>query len=1807
MKHVTFFVALVLLTVTVTSLGFAGKANVQTTVPTVSQAATRSVTDSDLPTGRAIKSSRSIDLSIQETRPIPIIATAASTNLTTGLAGTYSIPGDFANISSAVAVLHFLGVSGDVVFELGNASYTEMGPITFGNFPGAGSYNVKIQPAAGLAVTVNFVSTLTEGKGFAFNGAKNITIDGLNTGGASLTLQYASISGFPTSDAFGATVYITGVSEGISILNTHVKGQIDNAVWENQTDGRPAIFIYAPDTDGDWNKNITIDGCTITNATYAIKALLGAGGNLFSVDGLTITNNKIGGAFGNPVVIGGLYEVTANVVFANNVIDDVRYMQTYWYVGPTEYDEDWVFYAGVGFMYNFGQSTAFHFLLVDNGVFYNNVIRNIGTGDCAYGDGVLTYGTRVYSYNLGYAKTAIMYNNRFSALTNAGGGGQINAIRGPAGYLYHNSISLTGAAPAATTINGINGHSAVYNNAVSLDLTGATPTTVRAVVAGSNIDYNALYSTGAAISGTASVNAAALAGYNKNGTFGPINFDSDLHITTGPSAAENIGRAKTLLQPDIDGDVRDTTIAGIRDAGADEMLSDLALPWANDVMPLGLAYPGSSTPTGINVSPQVIVKNNTPASVGSFSVNVKIVDVTTATTEFDVTEVVTSMNPMEIKTIPLAGVWSVTVVGTKAITVTTSLSGDVQISNDVASASTVVSAPSAIAASKTYTFDTDAEGWTATTGPTATTDWKRKNSFAKLGSAYSGYSWVTERPNLISTYTEGAYANTQGYTTTYPGANLLTTPWLDISGMIGTDVYVSFVHSIRLEPDWDCAWMQYTVDGLNWKNLGTVNDPNGINWYSEAIYKHATPNPDAFDDATAMQYGLIPDADHLPFRWATNSRGLLAGGDDDGVPAGPDGWVYVQLHITPATYADIVHAPAIKFRYIGFSDAATAMDPGGFGFDNFYIGNSAPVLTGGTITGTIFRDANGNGVNDGEAPEANKDVKVYYYGVYVTTIQSDATGVYTFDLNANSGLPGDYQLEPVISGVAYTVPFGTSPKSTINHPSDGSAKVQDFGTFVGSVSGMVFEDVDNGGDKDAGEAGLGAFIVELRKDSDTGFLMGFDTSDAAGLYSILAPPYANYVIKQILKTNTRISMPATPFTYAVTVGTVSGDPSANLVNKDFGIFIFGQTKIEAYVDLNGDGIKGGADYDAITIGDGTISWDVFKGTTLIATDVLGDGLAAILHNLDAGDYSFVRATPPPTNWVKTSIPDEYNVSITTSRQATTFTTLYFKITNLQGNVIEDLNGNGSAQVGEGALVGWTVNLTKDTTTYSTTTNASGDYFFTNLGPGPWTITEVVPAGWTRTFGSFAAAYPFSSSYNAVNAGYNFGNFKNIAISGVLFRDRNNDGVKNAGEEGISGWDVTLAPGSTVPTGPNGEFTFTAGPLAASYGLSLNVLTGYSCTVPSGAAYTIAAVSGVDQINKDFGVFKGTDDTKYRTFTYEQLSGATEAKPIKYKLNKAIIGPPNTANLIDRLVNVKIGGTYAFQVGLSGQLNMGNKEKAYLKVTKQGDAFKSFSAKGALHTGAARGFDFTNKGGLMLKLWKSMGADKKNDALVAQLLTLQVNLAASLNGNTDATQNLGALIVSGTGPWGTDQTIDQIADYADGVMTNWEGIPFSVYTDLYNAVKMVNEAFASTTVGDTTTDGGWTSAKLKWVTTKTVFEVTGLKSAVVPAKNRINNDPYQLPEVYALGQNYPNPFNPTTSISFDLPNDAIVTLKIFNILGQEVATVLNRQEFSSGTEEVDFDASQLASGVYLYQVVAEEMNADGVGQTFTQVKKMMLMK
>jgi len=118
-----------------------------------------------------------------------------------------------------------------------------------------------------------------------------------------------------------------------------------------------------------------------------------------------------------------------------------------------------------------------------------------------------------------------------------------------------------------------------------------------------------------------------------------------------------------------------------------------------------------------------------------------------------------------------------------------------------------------------------------------------------------------------------------------------------------------------------------------------------------------------------------------------------------------------------------------------------------------------------------------------------------------------------------------------------------------------------------------------------------------------------------------------------------------------------------------------------------------------------------------------------------------------------------------------------------------------------------------------------------------------------------------------------------------------------------------------------------------------------------------------------------------------------------------------------------------------------------------------------------------------------------------------------------------------------------------------------------------------------------SYRLKQVDFDGTFEYSGVVEVDVPT-----------PAVFAMDQNYPNPFNPSTMISFRLAVDSKVSMTVFNVLGQEVASLLNGN-LVAGSHQVNFDASSLNSGVYMYRIEASGID----GTNFVDVKKMILTK
>lgn len=100
---------------------------------------------------------------------------------------------------------------------------------------------------------------------------------------------------------------------------------------------------------------------------------------------------------------------------------------------------------------------------------------------------------------------------------------------------------------------------------------------------------------------------------------------------------------------------------------------------------------------------------------------------------------------------------------------------------------------------------------------------------------------------------------------------------------------------------------------------------------------------------------------------------------------------------------------------------------------------------------------------------------------------------------------------------------------------------------------------------------------------------------------------------------------------------------------------------------------------------------------------------------------------------------------------------------------------------------------------------------------------------------------------------------------------------------------------------------------------------------------------------------------------------------------------------------------------------------------------------------------------------------------------------------------------------------------------------------------------------------------------------------------VDIEKFITPHSFALGQNYPNPFNPVTTIEYSIPENGAVSLKIYDMLGSEAAVLVNRQQ-ETGTYIVNWDASNLSSGVYFYK-----LSVTGLKGNFVETKKMILTK
>lgn len=858
----------------------------------------------------------------------------------------------------------------------------------------------------------------------------------------------------------------------------------------------------------------------------------------------------------------------------------------------------------------------------------------------------------------------------------------------------------------------------------------------------------------------------------------------------------------------------------------------------------------------------------------------------------------------------------------------------------------------------------------------------------------------------------------------------------------------------------------------------------------------------------------------------------------------------------------------------------------------------------------------------------------------------------------------------------------------------GSSHLNGGGEF-GSISGYKFNDLNGNGTWDLpAEPPLNGWTINISGPAGPLSAVTGSGSWATGYYEFLNLPPGSYAISEVLQ-------PGWSQTSSTPASLILA-PGQQIANNNFGNYNGPAFRGTTFEDINNNGF-----IDLTESGIG--------GWQIVATKVVGGDIRTQV-SAPNGSYVFtfvpaesglwvISETPQP-GWVQTYPvgPSTYTINVQSGSFQTGIDFANFHPSTISGTKFEDINGDSISTGGEPGISGWRIRLTKNSIQIdSTLTDALGHYTFGALNPGTYTVSEELPSGWIQTRpGSGGVLTSIISVGGTYVAGMDFGNFHLGTISGVSYYDTDHNGTRNGTEPGMTGLTITLNGPSGVSfatTGPGGTWAF-QNLRAGSYLLSETPPSGYHIIQPPGGTYSRNIISGSAVGGIAFGNSATGDSAFYRSFTYDSLALARDAKgkigkpmrlrpdrvqfcvSLRNQTGRTIDGmritfsvpvfvndprhpfviTPTPRNLffaqrnavaeldwnapigVDSVVNIcgwgikpqyqilkvvwKSSGVVVarfyenvdpvrFQTDnlkwplpnaanitteLFSTAGLGFPDPASLIVgvprrdsakyfgwvtmRKPSDVHQSFIDRFAMHRNNFRGFDRFDNGKAFNKERNKLPPRLQNNHIFANVATLKINISASERGITPF--GFGELIYEdGTNPL-SGLTLRQIALKADSALTFWRGVTVGSYHNFDSVLDKINIAFS----GPMDTISFSSGLRIKGV--RKLQDVSYLRANpnIVPGVIPEIEPPREaIPEEFSLMQNYPNPFNPSTTIQFELRTPSIVSLKIYNILGAEVVSLINQQMMEDGMQESEFDASGLASGVYFYRLVVQPIDED----------------
>ncbi|MDM8517097.1 SdrD B-like domain-containing protein, partial [Desulfobacterales bacterium HSG16] len=360
----------------------------------------------------------------------------------------------------------------------------------------------------------------------------------------------------------------------------------------------------------------------------------------------------------------------------------------------------------------------------------------------------------------------------------------------------------------------------------------------------------------------------------------------------------------------------------------------------------------------------------------------------------------------------------------------------------------------------------------------------------------------------------------------------------------------------------------------------------------------------------------------------------------------------------------------------------------------------------GTISGTVFNDINGNGVQDaGEVGIGGVTVQLEDVYGDMKTVVTDDNGSYIFT-GILEGIYTVHETDP--SGYISTTANSASVIIT-----EGSAATASFGDQqTGTISGIVFDDINGNGVQDAGESGIGGVTVEL-------------TGDNGDVRTIVTSGNGSYVFTEVLEGNYTVrEIDPSGFT-----STTANSASVTVEGNGAGIANFGDQQTGTisgvvFNDINGNGVQ-----DAGEDGIGGVTVELVDENGDVKTVITAGNGSYVFTGVSEGSYT-VREIDPSGFTSTTS----NSTSVTVTGDGAATASFGDQTTGtISGIVFNDENGNGVQDEGESGIGGVTVELDDGAGTVTTVITAgNGSYIFIDVTEGDYTIREIDPGDFIST-------------------------------------------------------------------------------------------------------------------------------------------------------------------------------------------------------------------------------------------------------------------------------------------------------------------------------------------------------------------------------------------------------------------------------------------------------------------------------------------